>query len=358
MKGEALGASAVTSIAQVWQIDASRSRSFADGFDWWPGDFRVSVRVSTSRMDEHGPRVRLTIRTDLLRQITIRDPKFVAITASTALFAASTYAWVYQPSKRSGASNAKPSDGRLWSECSAYLSQDNVGWLPKFVASTSLLQPINAQLQAELLTEALGGIADVSGPTGRPLGGLDEMLDVASKIYIPLGQEPSRWIGCREFEEFAEQWARTDLCFGMGDPTGLTFETPMGKQSILVRLHTSESHPQLGHGLLGTIQVPAYFQDMNTVAALCGDLNFLEAASWTDFPQFGCWHPDDENEEGRTGLAFSTFIPNALYQQGLTTQTAHWLLQRARWVRREKWPQLQDLRMSEILDRRFRGPAT
>jgi hypothetical protein len=121
------------------------------------------------------------------------------------------------------------------------------------------------------------------------------MLDVAELVYAPRGNEANRWAGTGEFEAIAETWGRSDLCFGIGDPQELTLETPFGEASALIRLRTNERHPQLGTGLLGTIQLPIE-NECNVVARECVRLNLMET-SWTDVPLFGCWSPHESREE-------------------------------------------------------------
>jgi hypothetical protein len=137
----------------------------------------------------------------------------------------------------------------------------------------------------------------------------------------------------------------------LGDPTGLIVETPLGSESILIRLHTAERHPQLGNGLLATLQIP-YFSVANEISRLSAELNFLESSQWTNFPQNGCWHPIG-GPDNQFGLAFSAFIPNALYRPVLATNLAIWMLARSRWVHDQKWPNAKDQTMLEILKKRL-----
>ena len=179
------------------------------------------------------------------------------------------------------------------------------------------------------------------------------MLEVAVHVYVPSGQQDSRWIGQTEFSEFAEVYAQNDNCFGFGDDKGLSAETPFGSDTALIRLRTEEKHPHLGSGLLVTLQLPRVGES-GEIANECAYLNFLEALSWTGFPVFGSWHPHN-SREGKDGLAFTTFVPNALYQRAIATNFALWMLGRARWVRETLWPDLQDKRMIDILEERFGG---
>jgi hypothetical protein len=77
----------------------------------------------------------------------------------------------------------------------------------------------------------------------------------------------------------------------------------------LIRLLTNEKHPQLGNGLLTTLQLP-YSDDELSIARRAGQLNLLESMFWTGresaattFPQLGCWHPAQFRGGDRQGLA-------------------------------------------------------
>jgi hypothetical protein len=131
----------------------------------------------------------------------------------------------------------------------------------------------------------------------------------------------------------------------------MTLETPFGNESALIRFLTRNRHPQLGHGLLVTLQLP-YFGDLLTIATAAAQLNFMEAMSWTDFPQLGCWHAH-QHRPGQDGLAFALFMPNVLYRPVLATNIGIWFLRRARWAREQMFPDLQDLAMIDILHRRY-----
>jgi hypothetical protein len=115
-------------------------------------------------------------------------------------------------------------------------------------------------------------------------------------------------------------------------------------------------HPQLGSGLLVTLQIPydAEFEEIAKEAAL---LNFLEASHWMDFPQLGCWQAHQAGTDPKCRLAHASFIPNALYAGGLATNFAFWSMARVRWFRQERQPQLVDRPMSEILQKRLGSAA-
>jgi hypothetical protein len=350
-----LGTDAVEQIAELWQVDASRSIRTERGFDWWPGNFRVSV-TAHPRADGQEPAASLLwVHTDLLRDVPVESDKFIQLAAITSRFCTSTYAWAYPPAEIWAKYASKGESPRLSAANTAYITDDNVDWLPRFVARMSIMQPINAEIQQTMLSGMLdGGVLDISSLEGRDTEGLDDMLQLAARLYAPVGEEPSRWIGTTEFQDIADNWGRSDICFGNGDHQGLTLETPFGEDSALIRLWTDQRHPQLGNGLLCTVQLP--FSDHSLAAASeCAFLNFLEKTMWTDVPLFGCWHPHPSRGELESP-SFSSFIPNALYQPRLASHVTLWLLDRARWVRKTRWPTLQDRPMIEILNKRV-SPA-
>jgi len=351
-----LAAKAIGRIIDILQIDNARvvrtTRSDAEGFDWWPGDFRVRVRAERSKAVDT---VRLVIRTDLLKEVPIANEQFISVVDALSHFTLSTYAWVYPPApfweqyKKSGfdPSGLGP---RLGFSCSAYVSSESVNWLSDFLAQTCVMQPINAQIQSAVIQEGVGGVPDVSRPDALKGVDFDLALQVVALLYAPHGVKPSAWAGTGEFESFADKWAASDSCFGFGDATGLTVETPFGDHSAIIRLETEPKHPQLGYGLLATLRLPYSGKNLST-AKDAATLNLNESAGWTDFPLLGCWHSrkirGDDHE-----LAFSLFIPNALYQPGLATHVTFWFLKRARWARETLYPDTADKTMLEIVKSR------
>src|SRR5262245_15446635 len=89
-----LGRAAVRSIATSWQVYEDRIRWVEDGFECWPGRFRVSVRAEKHPNEAEGPKWRLSVRTDFLRDIACGDDKVGDTIFPTAGFSPS-YAWVY-----------------------------------------------------------------------------------------------------------------------------------------------------------------------------------------------------------------------------------------------------------------------
>jgi hypothetical protein len=62
-----LGMQAINTIADLWQIDDSQIIWLDNGFDWWPGHYKQSLRVSEpiEHMDTEG--FRISAVTEVLR---------------------------------------------------------------------------------------------------------------------------------------------------------------------------------------------------------------------------------------------------------------------------------------------------
>lgn len=240
--GQSLGRQSVDEIATIWQVDPVRSIRRENGFDWWPGDFHVSVTAFPREDDQQTDGALLWVQTDFLTDVPIGDEKFVNLAAATSRFCTSTYAWAYRPAEI-WSEFAKADDRpKLCLANTAYVRADNVNWMPAFLARMSIMQSINAQLQAANMQNLIGGVADVSRLADLSVGGLDDMLEVAAQVYVPVGNEANRWIGTGEFEQIETQWGQSDVSFGFGDAHGLTLETPLACNSPIAFLRRSEGH--------------------------------------------------------------------------------------------------------------------
>lgn len=94
---EGLARQSLKAIADVWQVDETRSKWVEDGFDWWPGDFRVSVRAQTDWKQRDPGTWRLLVKTDFLKDVPVSERHFKLLAPTLSRFFAPTYAWAYAP---------------------------------------------------------------------------------------------------------------------------------------------------------------------------------------------------------------------------------------------------------------------
>jgi hypothetical protein len=221
-----------------------------------------------------------------------------------------------------------------------------IDWLPRFFAQMTIMQPIDAERIGDKWTKVLSG--------GRPafeLGHrrqqIDNILDVADQVFVPAGAQKSMWEGTNEFNDFAEKFANSEVCIGFGEPNKFSCEVPFGGDTALIRCWTDRPHPQLGNGLLVTLDLPFFSSDPHPWSGPAF-LNIIEARSWTEVAQFGCWHSQEFGSGRGTVTGHTVFVPNALYRPGLVANLILWEIGRARWVRQTFFPDIEDRLMPEI----------
>jgi hypothetical protein len=211
------------------------------------------------------------------------------------------------------------------------------------------MQPINAENLSTVALETFGG-GEPAYACGEKKDRISAMLFAAETVLAQEGQEDSRWIGSEEFRQFADEYGWSNSCLGAGTDKAMTLKTPFGADVAFIRFRTDQQHPQFGSGLLVTTHIRSH-QTFDEACAETAGLNFFESRSWTDFPQLGCWNPY-KTAENEADWVHGCFIPNALFLPGLVAHLAVWSLERVRWVRRTRFPELEDKTMLEIISSR------
>ena len=123
----------------------------------------------------------------------------------------STYAWVYPPPEFSQLVAPYPSlkddyevfRRSVWFQSTAYITADDLDWLPELFAKLTFLQPIGAERQVESVARLLNGTPDWSYPPDKDAPDqMDELREAAEALHRE-GQVPSRWLGSAEFAEIS-----------------------------------------------------------------------------------------------------------------------------------------------------------
>lgn len=369
----------VKTIYDLWGVDPDRAQWVGDssattllregyGFDWWPGDFKVGVRIHGPHPELPIPVYRVWVQTDLLCDIDVSTTKFAAfisdIHGSTPTFAVIAHPTSLAEGLEQHGSlsdlGLELKSAPVWFCSVAYIHEGTKGWLPSYFARVAILQAVEAQFRADRLVAMLGGKADRSSPPASATASADRMLDVDEALIVSDGRQPSKWIGTGEFEQIVADWGRWDSGFGKAFEAGLGIETPFGHTSAILVLKADEPHPRLGNGLVAFLKIPCV-SELQTAQALAIELNYLESSVWSKSGmQFiGNWGVDEWGVKGEPGYApvFSCFIPNQLYQRGLAETLVVDGLARAKWARELLRPDAVDLTMEEILNSRLRTPA-
>jgi hypothetical protein len=352
-----------------WVNDISDTEAFASallleayGFDCWPGSFKVQVRISGPHLDLPLPILRLSVRTDFLRNVDVTAADF-ARKLCQLNSVISTFAVCAPPAEtiRALASDAELSllglnlkSSPLWFESVAYVGEESLGWLPQLFGELAALQPMEAELRADQALLWFGGAEDRSAPpNGKLPASIDGLLRV-ERSCLDAGKEQSSWIGTGEFQEIISRRERDKSGFGEADDHGLRLAMSFGASLARVLLRADLSHPILGAGLIGKLYLPYQTPNAGTLAV---GLNHLEGAGWSKrAPSFiGSWSVDEHDDKSGSRIflpTFNFFIPNKLYARGVAEQFVQFSMARARSFR-EKWlPDDIDLPVSEIQARR------
>ena len=351
MSNENLGMQAVKRIADLYQISQEDCIWYERGFDWWPGDHKVSIYYETDKEPANENAYRLVFQTAFIKDLS--SPIKMRLIEGISSFAPS-YGYIC-PSEglikqHQNLGGKEQLDVNLWLKSVAYLREDTASWLPEFFGRMAILQPVDAQRSSKLDADLLGGVPDVSS-LNEIRKSQDEILNVPQEIYVPAGKQPSNWIDTGEFEEIAQRFGKSDVCFGNGDSSGLTLETPFGDNSALIRQFTDIPHPALGNGLLSTIQLP-FWESIDQVGDMCTHLNFLNSLDWTNVPYLGSWFPKQVRDDIYCP-AYSSFIPNALYEPNLAANMALWCVAGAQYAKEKLWPDVKNATMDAIYRKRF-----
>lgn len=336
----------------VWHADPSRCEDRADGFDWWPGDQRVSLRVlrSDDPRDRSGLRLSVSVEFlegidgsveeagDVIHHLGLMAPCYAVQHLSAAV------------AERLGVRDGSRGTVRFVS--TVYVRESTLAWLPELFARLVMVALCDAHHRAAKAAELTGARAARSAPGGGPPSGhADRILGVVEGLFLPAGEADSRWTGSAEFQEIVDNHGSNEVCVGVGDDQGLRLETAFANDTAVVELRSGERHPMMGAGLLVSLQLP-FFGSFDEVSAFCERIGHLQATSYTGAPLLGTWLAK-EVQPGHYCPASACFIPNLLYGRGLATNLALWQLTQARWARAMFWPEASDDRISAIIERRL-----
>jgi hypothetical protein len=337
---------AIIEIFSNWNARKSEiTQHFKNGFDWLPGHHTVRLRYHERESESGKKQFRFAVTTDYLRSAPVKDQKFVRQAALMADFLFPTCAPVYRPVSQDG------TVGEMHLCSSMYFEESTAEVLSALLARLTILQPVYAQQQSTKAPQMLGGgIAALTARTEEPTA--NSAMKVAETTIYPQGAKPNFWIDSPEFERFAAGRPNSDFCHVTADTLGMTVAAPFGADSVAILFKTDQPHPHHGNGLLIRTEIDIS-PDLDHVCATAARLNFLEASSWTEFPQLGCWHAE-ETLKNRHALAHCCFIPNACFMPDLVNVLADWALARAWWARTILRPAEEDLPLGEILRKRMR----
>ena len=357
----------VDRVRQLWKVDNELMCWMGDvspramltegyGFDWWPGDFKVSLRVHGPHRVDAGddvPTYRMSVRTEVLEG--------VDVTASSALVQLAEanagrpgLALALAPPEIVAMDAEIDRHLPVHMSTVAYVNAGTWGWLADVFAGVAVLQPGEVQRIAADLAGRMGGrIAHALPPGQAGNTPHDEMLMV-DELYLLDGAAPDLELAAREFPEIMSRWGSTEWTYGHAEEGRACLEMSFGDQSALLWLHRDLALERLGYGLTANLMLP-YRASAQETAQLANFLNYSEAGGWTDgYPALlGTWLAQVE-EDGLYRLCHRSFVPRLLDRDGIGAAVTDWMLSRAQWAKRTCWPDLRNRPLAETLSHRRR----
>jgi len=140
MRRNSIPNDSLKTIASIWQVDESQSTWLDSGFDWVPGSHLVRVRASQKGEGHDDDCWRISVQTNFLKSVPLSDDQVLQRMASTLSHLTSTYCWEYPPAHVRKRAGDQPQKIGFFS--AVYVGEDTLGWLPRFLAQTALMQAI------------------------------------------------------------------------------------------------------------------------------------------------------------------------------------------------------------------------
>jgi hypothetical protein len=309
-----VGTTLVDSVYSIMQIDDDWSVRGERGFTWWAGDLRQDIWAEPS-FDDYGEElVRVHARTEIARDVAV-DPGSEFGLSSLGIFA-SLSGLVYEEHAKA-----------LSLSSSVYAHEQNLQWIGPLLSLSAAIQVSDAHHKAGDLAESFGWSLAVSQhPQSGRRAEPDEMADFSH--FLPGRDEPSRY-DAENFAE-AEMHLRPFALVATFSETGLTAEFPWPDDSCLLEVSSREHHPELGSGVHMLLTLPLTLEKEEVFHKAVA-LNALESNSLTRCPFTGSWCPEVTKLKTPL-LAFTSFIPNLVYQPSLLPNLCIYMAHRARWA--------------------------
>lgn len=354
----------VDEIRQRWQAEGDRLRWMGDvspkamqqegyGFDWWPGDFKVSLRAMGPQPEDSvsgDPMFRLSLKTEILDGLNIYLP--------------STPFWLSEINHGSPNRALTVPSPEIVAEADlperefpaqfnivAYVTADNQDQVVNLFSGMGLLLPLEAHYMADQHAERTESEPARSTPPGGadPTTGKAPFEDIQNR-YLAAGETTNAERVEQAFAAVMGDWADTAWTRGERQEDVISFEVSFGDQVAELLLRRGYYHEVLGFGLFAVLMLPVQGR-VDEVSAQANLLNVMEADMWSDqrVPLFGAWTAF--RAEGLAAvLCHESFVPALLDYEGLDSEMVGWMLRRAQWLKSMYLPETPNRPIAELLD--------
>jgi hypothetical protein len=283
------------------RVDSEWSIKLPTGFTWWADRHAQTVEIISSESNEHSETAYLiSTRTELLRNLELTNRVLPGINALLMRFA-SMAGPVYD--EETGALCL----------CSLVRVHESIReWMSPLISMASVLQIAEARIMAAELARVFGA---ESAESGHPTNGNrlvpDELAEIVANLIAPVGRQPCKW-SQKEIGRAVNDYMQRPPCLvATNGGLGFTAEFPFGEESSLFRGTGCDPHPRYGNGLLLIQSFRATDLSEEEAVRLALSLNAAELTKSPAGYGFGSYCFSDGC------IHFISFLPNAVYRQGL-----------------------------------------
>lgn len=293
-------------IDEEWTVRRPRE------FTWWAGELAQHVWADPPIMELDVELCRVHVQTEVLADFPATDEAMLALAISTG--------W-------STMSGPLLGEGGVRSAASVYVHAQTLRMWKYILPIAALIQVTSAHIDAvslAMLTDSRPALS--AHPTNGEREVHDDMLNVIQDVYLPFGQQPSRYTGQCLLDAAAA--SRGWGLFSNADRMGLTSEVPLSEGTALLQMLPGQPNPRLGNGMLAITSMPHSFAEKE-VPALALQMNLRESGTLTRSPFLGSWCP---HPTIRGTLSYVSFYPNVLAPDpAIVTPLLQYMAGRAKW---------------------------
>jgi hypothetical protein len=286
------------------------------GFLWWGGGLAQRVWADPPRTAGDLLVARVSWRTDLLRRFRGRPDDLAEL--SVSLDDLALCAFIRGDAQRQ----------QLQLGASLYVTRDELEWGSRVAGFAASLQAGIAHRIAAELAILVGAEPDLTTPPdGQIVASNEKLLALEETVVRPLGDDVSRW-GSEELGRLRERVFERLLKLEPREQSGvLTAHLPFGEERdpALLIVESARAHPFLGAGVWSWLLLPPGACEEPSLD-FCLAMNQAESVTFTAAHSLGTWC------EHRNQLAYTVFLPNALYGPELLERVIVSQALRARWA--------------------------
>lgn len=223
--------------------------------------------------------------------------------------------------------------------CAHTIHDETLEFRSDQLADFAILQLCEAERDAETLAAACRGrIAEYTHPIRGSRLVPDDMLNVVDECFVPKGSGESCFRDRAELQKVCDYYRGSPLASFDATSETVCVEVPFGpSDTSLVELRADVTHPWLGSGL-AVVSAFRAGQDIGRLYGFAGVLQQLQLQTTLGGGQCGAWAV--RVNKGDPVLAFSRFVPNAMFRQDLVLDVAIGEVNRALWVDGVMFPDL------------------